>query len=123
MRWGELQSSQKPDVAHGVLSLSRFVFLGAATDLIRRRASPTSGATFCPPATTTGFFGPPVLALVRFPVMSRFTRAPAAEAVLLAPSDAFFRPDPELPQSDLYPAHPRPPSGFSRPLASRGGGN
>src|SRR4030066_2070923 len=77
MRWGESQSSQKPDVAHGVLSLSRFVFLGAAPDLIRRRASPTSETTFCPPATTTVFFGPKVIALVRFPFLSRFTRHPS----------------------------------------------
>src|SRR3990172_6778807 len=77
MRWGESQSSEKPEVAQGVSSLSLFVFLGAATDLIRRRASPTSATPFCPPATTTVFFGPKVIALIRFPFWSRFTRHPS----------------------------------------------
>src|SRR3972149_3637751 len=77
MRWGESQSSQKPDVAHGVESFSRFVFLGAAPALTRRRASPTSETTFWPPATTTVFLGPNVIAFVRFPFMSRFTRHPS----------------------------------------------
>src|SRR3989304_8456141 len=83
MRWGELQSSQKPDVAHGVLSLGRCVCLGAATDLSRRRASPTSETTFCPPATTTVFFGPKVIALIRFPFLSRFTRHPSRGTALV----------------------------------------
>jgi hypothetical protein len=60
-----------------VSNFSRFVFLGAATDLIRRRASPTSATTFCPPATTSVFLGPKAIALVRFPIMSRFTRHPS----------------------------------------------
>src|SRR4030065_21074 len=117
MGWGESQSSQKPEVAHGVSSLSLFVFLGAATDLIRRRASPTSATTFFPPATTPVFFRPKChplllerqlspdpdrhrpLALREHPRPERLRMGMELRVEAVPPKrlDAFFRPALQLP--------------------------
>src|SRR5512146_2619541 len=75
IRSGELQSQQKPVLAHGVSYLRRLALGGEAHSLTRLIASSTVPSTILfRPATTITFLGPKNIEAARLPVASIFTR-------------------------------------------------